>query len=199
MDVITISRQLGSLGFQVAKNVAEHMNFRLAWRDVINKAAIRAGAPEVALAIIDEFNLLGIAPTTQKYLDYIQVMGEVIQEKAREGGIVIVGRAGQVLLRDDPAALHVRVVAPESLRVARLMSFRNITEESARAQIQTSDQTRRNYLRRFYQANWEDSSLYDLVINTGRLSVPVASDLICRTARLQGSGIGSQIVEDLPH
>ena len=199
MNVITISRQLGSLGFQVAKDVAEQMKFRLAWRDVINKAAIRAGVPEVALAIIDEFNLLGIAPTAQQYLDYIRVVGEVIHEMAKEGGIVIVGRAGQMLLRDDPAALHVRIIAPESVRVARLVSFRSITEESARAQIQTSDQTRRNYLRRFYQANWEDSSLYDLVINTGRLSVLAASDLICRTARLQGSGIGSQIVEDLPH
>lgn len=199
MDVITISRQLGSLGFQVAKIVAEQLNFRLAWRDVINKAAMRAGAPEVALAIIDEFNLLGIAPTAQQYLDTIRVVGEVIQEMAQEGGIVIVGRAGQILLRENPDAFHVRIIAPEPVRVARLVSFRGISEESARAQIHTSDQTRRNYLRRFYQANWEDSNLYDLVISTGRLSVSEAAELICQTARLKFSGIGSQTIEDLPH
>jgi len=199
MDVITISRQLGSLGFQVAKALAERLKYRLAWRDVINKAAIRAGAPEVALAVIDEFNLLGIAPTEHQYLDYIRVVGEVIHEMAQEGGIVIVGRAGQVLLRENPNTLHVRVIAPELIRIKRLMSFRGLTEESARAQIQTSDQTRRNYLRRFYKVDWEDSGLYDLVINTGWMRVPAAVDIICCAANPTVSEIEPQAKEDFPH
>ncbi len=63
MDVITISRQLGSLGFEVGKIAAEQLDYRLVWRDLINQAASLAGAPEVALAMFDEFNLLGIEPT----------------------------------------------------------------------------------------------------------------------------------------
>lgn len=185
MEVITFSRQLGSLGFQVAKAVADQLNYRLVWRDLINQAAIRAGAPEVALAMLDEFNLLGIDPTPQQFKDYIRVVGQVIRELADEGKIVIVGRAGQVLLCDDPHVLHVRVVAPIEVRVERLVAARGILLESAQAQIQTSDRARKNYLRRFYHVNWEDSSLYDIILNTGRISVAAAADTICNLAHLE--------------
>lgn len=190
MEVITFSRQLGSLGFQVAKVVAERLNYRLVWRDLINQAAIRAGAPEVALAMLDEFNLLGIAPTQQQFTDYIRVVGQVIRELADEGKIVIVGRAGQVLLQDDPRILHVRVVAPIEVRVERLVNARGILLESAQAQIQASDRARKNYLRRFYHVNWEDSSLYDIILNTGRISVAAAADTICQIAHLEQFEVG---------
>ncbi|MFZ3080010.1 MAG: cytidylate kinase family protein, partial [Bellilinea sp.] len=102
MDVITISRQLGSLGFQVGQAVAAKLNYRLVWRDLINQAAIRSGAPEIALAMIDELNLLGLTPSTDQFNAYFRVVGQVIHELAAAGGIVIVGRAGQVVLRDEP-------------------------------------------------------------------------------------------------
>lgn len=189
MDVITISRQLGSLGFQVGKEVAERLNYQLVWRDLINQTAIRAGAPEVALAMFDEFNLLGIAPSPRQFADYIRVVGQVIQEMADGGKIVIIGRAGQVLLADDPRVLHVRIIAPYGDRIARVAVSRGITAESAKAQIQASDRARKNYLRRFYQVNWEDPSLYDLVINTGRISVATAAESICQMARFQESAM----------
>ncbi|MHB1120006.1 MAG: cytidylate kinase-like family protein [Bellilinea sp.] len=189
MDVITISRQLGSLGFQVGKEVAQRLNYQLVWRDLINQAAIRAGAPEVALAMFDEFNLLGIAPSPRQFADYIRVVGQVIKELADAGKIVIIGRAGQVLLADDPRVLHVRVVAPYQDRIERVAVSRGISVESAQAQVQASDRARKNYLRRFYQVNWEDPDLYDLVLNTGRISVATAAESICLTARVQESAI----------
>lgn len=185
MDVITISRQLGSLGFQVGSTVAERLNYRLVWRDLINQAAILAGAPEVALAVFDEFNLLGIEPSAQQYKDYIRVVNKVVQEMADEGSVVIIGRAGQVLLRDDPRVLHVRIIAPLAVRVTRVAASREVTDEAAAAQIHASDRTRRNYLRRFYHVDWEDPALYDMVINTGQLSVISAAESICQVAQLQ--------------
>lgn len=185
MDVITISRQLGSLGFQVGKATAELLGYRLVWRDLINQAAILAGAPEVALAMFDEFNLLGIEPTAQQFKDYIRVVNQVIREMANEGRIIIIGRAGQVLLRDDPRVLHVRVIAPPAVRMARVAGFRGVTPDAAKAQIQASDRSRKNYLRRFYQVNWDDPVLYDLVINTGQITINTAAETICHAARLQ--------------
>ncbi|MHB8113455.1 MAG: cytidylate kinase-like family protein, partial [Bellilinea sp.] len=150
MDVITISRQLGSLGFQVGQAVAAKLNYRLVWRDLINQAAIRSGAPEIALAMIDELNLLGLTPSTDQFNAYFRVVGQVIQELAAAGGIVIVGRAGQVVLRDEPRALHVRVIASLDVRMQRISSYRGISPEAARAQIEASDRTRKSYLRRAY-------------------------------------------------
>src|SRR5574340_743040 len=110
MDVITISRQLGSLGFQVGQTAAEQLNYRLVWRDLINQAAILAGATEAALAMFDEFNLLGIEPRAQQCNDYVRVGSQVSRERAQEGGIGVVGRAGQVLRDDEPRGLHVRII-----------------------------------------------------------------------------------------
>lgn len=184
MDVITISRELGSLGFQVGQAVAAKLNYRLVWRDLINQAAIRSGTPEIALAMIDELNLLGLAPSTDQFMQYINGVAQVIQELAAEGGIVIVGRGGQVVLRDEPRALHVRMTAPIAVRVQRIVSYRGISTEAARAQIETSDRSRRNYLRRAYQVNWDDPALYDLILNTGRMSIPIAVEIICQAAGL---------------
>ena len=182
MDVITISRQLGSLGFQVGQAVAAKLNYRLVWRDLINQAAIRSGAPEIALAMIDELNLLGLTPSTDQFNAYFRVVGQVIHELAAAGGIVIVGRAGQVVLRDEPRALHVRVIASLDVRIQRIASYRGISPEAARAQIEASDRTRKSYLRRAYQANWEDTSLYDLILNTSRMSLTTAAEIISHAA-----------------
>ncbi len=184
MDVITISRQLGSLGFQVGQAVAAKLNYQLVWRDLINQSAIRAGAPEVALAMIDELNLLGLAPTSGQFKAYIKVVGQVIHELAAGGGIVIVGRGGQVVLRNNPRVLHVRIFSPLDVRIRRICDYRGVSAEAARAQIETSDRTRKNYLRRAYQVNWEDPGLYDLILNTGHMSLSTAAEIICQAAAL---------------
>ncbi len=179
MNVVTISRQLGSHGFEIGKSVAEQMGYRLVWRELINQAAIRAGAPDVALAMIDELNLLGMCPSPEKCLAYITAVGNVLTELAQDGNVVIVGRGGQVVLKDRADVLHVRIIAPIETRIARVVAKRNVTPEAALAQIQTSDRTRRQYFQRFYQIQWDDPAFYDLIINSGRISLPAAAQLIC--------------------
>lgn len=198
MDVITISRQLGSLGFQVGQAVAAKLNYRLVWRELINQAAIRSGAPEMALAMIDELNLLGLAPSPSQFKAYIQVVDQVIHELAAEGGIIIVGRGGQVVLRNDPRVLHIRVVSPLEVRIKRICGFRGISAEAAEAQIETSDRARKNYLRRAYQVDWEDPALYDLVLNTGRMSLSTAAEIISQAAVLpyESSSIDTKLYEE---
>src|SRR5512142_1680433 len=108
MGVITISRQLGSLGRDVAVIAAQRLGYSLAWRDIINAAARRAGAPEAALSMIDELGLLGDCATPKMRREYRRAVGQVMTELAAAGNAVIVGRAGQVILRDHPGVLHVR-------------------------------------------------------------------------------------------
>jgi cytidylate kinase len=179
MAVITISRQLGSLGRDVARLVAERLGYRLVWRDMINEAARRAGTPEVALAIIDELGLLGLTPTPKARAAYREAVGQVMGELARAGNCVILGRAGQVVLGDTPRVLHVRLIAPLAVRAQRVVGQQGISEAAARAQIEASDQHRRDYLDQYYGADWDDPELYDMVINTARLAPPAAAAIIC--------------------
>ncbi len=178
MPVITLSREMGSLGTAIARRVADSLGYRFVWREVINRAASRAGAPEVALAEIDDLDLLGVRPTFRQRRAYRECVRQVIEELAAQDDVVIVGRAGQVVLRDAPNVLHVRVVAPRELRIRRTASRQRISLEAARAQVQESDRSRRAYLRRAYYVDWNAIELYDLVINTRRLTVVASAGLI---------------------
>jgi cytidylate kinase len=183
MTAITISRQLGSLGTQIGRRVAQRLGYRMVWREVINEAARRAGAPEVALAAIDDLGLLGVQPSPEALTAYERAVREVMEDLADDGEIVIIGRAGQVILADRPDVLHVRVVAPPEVRVGRIASRQGIPAAAARAQMEESDRSRRGYLRQTYDVAWNDPQLYDLVLNTRRMTVESAADLICQAVR----------------
>lgn len=190
MAVITISRQLGSLGFEIGNLVSERLGYHVVWRELINEAAQRAGAPDVALAVIDELGLLGVTPSARSSQAYLDAVRSVVLELASKGNVVLIGRAGQRILAGFPGTLHVRLIAPLELRVQRISEEQKIPLEAARSQIEASDAHRRQYLKRFYRSDWEDPSLYDLVINTGRMTSAAACELICMAARHIDSAVG---------
>ena len=159
MAVVTLSRQLGSLGFETAERVAQRTGYRLVAREVINRAAQRAGAPEVALAMIDELNLLGIKPSPEDIQAYLQAVKNVMMELADGGNVIIVGRAGQILLAHRAQTLHVRVVAPVLLRTERLVRRLGISHEAARAQVEASDRYHQNYFKKFYKVVFRESEI----------------------------------------
>ncbi|HVN56423.1 MAG TPA: cytidylate kinase-like family protein [Anaerolineaceae bacterium] len=183
MCVITISRQYGSLGSITAQHVADRLNYTIVWRELINQAAMRAGAPDVALAEIDELNLLGVAPTVESLQAYIQAIHVVVMELAKKGNVVIVGRGSQVILREFHDVVRVLMIAPLALRAERIATRLSISLRAARAQVEASDRHRQHFLRRFYGVQWDDPALYDLVINTQHLTADDAVDLICRAAQ----------------
>jgi cytidylate kinase len=180
VPVITISRQLGSLGDEVAQEIAARVGYRVVCRDLINQAAQRSGAPELALVTIDDLGLLGIKPSAKARRAYLHSVKEIMLELAEQGDVVIIGRAGQVILHDHPSALHIKVIAPQELRAARIAQQQDIHLEAARAQVTASDRTRKNHLRYYYHARWDDPQLYDLIINTARLEPLQAACLICQ-------------------
>lgn len=182
MSVITISRQLGSLGTQIAQQAAELLGYRLVWRDLINAAALRAGAPSAALAVIDELGLLGISLSKEEVRAYRNALRQVMEELYAEGNVVIVGRAGQILLQGKPGVLHVRLIAPAELRAQRIAARHQVPLTSAVAQIEASDKNRRKFLKRFFKSDWDDPQLYDLLINTAHLDVTLSARLIAQAA-----------------
>jgi len=115
---------------------------------------------------------------------YTQVLREAMERFAQEGDAVIVGRGGQMILRDWPTALHVFLYAPVDVRVRRLMERENITEQQARQRITRSDERKRRYFRHMHQnANWRAIKYYHLAINTGAISPEAAAQLIIQAAR----------------
>ncbi|MFN2292313.1 MAG: AAA family ATPase [Anaerolineae bacterium] len=230
MTVITISRQLGSHGEDIATRVAQELDLRLIDAEIINRAAQQAGVPQVALAEMEherrqsltnrvlnalrampslsplsetgtsQAELPGLTipfaglfsttvPPLSAWLDgYVRMVGLVVQGLAREGNVLLVGRGAQVLLKDHPTALHVQIVAPLSDRIAVIRERLDLNQRAAHNRIRASDRARFDYVRRYHDADWLDATLYHLTLNTGRLSIPMAVDLIIATQKgLAGS------------
>lgn len=178
MSSITISRQMSSHGDELALELAQQLGWRTVSRELINRAALAAGAPQVALAELDELGLLGLHPSPKEWRAYQSQVERIIRELADEGKVVIMGRGGQVVLRDRPDVLHVRVVAPLESRVNWLQQEKHMSAAAAQACLLQSDKNRAGYLKRSYHVDPNDPILYHLIINTGLLGLPQAVRLV---------------------
>lgn len=183
MNVITISRQMGSLGDPIARALASELGFRLVDREIINQAAAQIGSPELALAMMDELGLLGICPSKEICQEYIQAVHTIMIEIANQGDVIIVGRGGQVLLKDFPESFHLLIIAPLPCRAKRIAEDQGISIESAQHQASASDHHRNQYLKRFYDSRWMDPIHYDLILNTARLNSGTAVKIILDAVR----------------
>jgi cytidylate kinase len=170
-SVYTISRQYGSGGSNLAIKLADHCGYQLVWREVINQAAIKIGSPDMALAVIDELGLLGICPDDETCSKFSEAINQVVTEIAQKGNVVIVGRASQLILKGFPGCLHLKIIAGMDTRIKNIQLSKNVNERAAKAQIEKSDQNRQNFIKKFYQEDWNDPSLYDLTINTDHLNL----------------------------
>ena len=179
---MTVSRQMGSLGSQVAAEAALRLGYKMVMRQLINQAALRAGVPEVALATIDEAGILGLKPSKNDLLAYHRAVKQIMLEVVEAGDALIVGRAGQVILQGVPDVLHVRVIAARDFRVARVSADRGISLETAALMVDRSDHARSDYLKRYYDAHVDDPLLYDLIINMTHRTIQDAAGLICSLA-----------------
>ncbi len=114
---------------------------------------------------------------------YADLVRQVIVEYAEGGGVVIVGRGAQVVLRDKPHVLRVKIVGSEPVRVRRVMARAQVDFKEAERQVHQSDKERERYLKHFHGADWQDPTLYDLLINTDQLPVEKVVDLIIAATR----------------
>jgi cytidylate kinase len=123
---------------------------------------------------------------------YIKTMTALIRELAERGDIVLLGRGSQMILADMPGALHVLCIAPAKLRAYRLAEREGIGLDEATRRMVESDRARCAFYKKFWKVALEDPSLYDLTIDTSRLSYEAAAELIAKAARLKdAAGTGA--------
>jgi len=185
MTIITLSRELGSEGDDVAILVAERLGLRRVGREIINRAAQAAGAGEAALAEIDELGLLGVKPSPAATKLYREKVHAIIEEQAREGDVLLVGRGAQVVLAQRRDVLHVRIFAPRDLRCANVQARCGVPFEASAARVDASDHARALFHKRTYGVKWDDPALYDVVLNMAHLSVPAAAAILIAAAKAQ--------------
>ena len=200
MSVVTIRGQLGSGAPEVGRQIADRLHADYVDREIIAEVAARLHRQEqdVIAKEMPPGSLLGrivealgrsggvgfegaYLPLWQIPLDdtrYLEALKSVIRELARSQSLVIRGRGSQFILKDDPGALHVLLVAPLEVRVKRVMQNLKLNEEAAKQEIASFDNSSHQFIKRYFQAELEDPANYDLVINTERLSFEAAASII---------------------
>ena len=108
---------------------------------------------------------------------------EVISRQAETGAGVILGRAGAVLLREDPRVLRVRLDGPPEERLRNALRLGDIAEDTARQAMAKADRTHAAYVRHFYNEDVHDPRLYHLVINSAAVGVEPTVETVVAAAR----------------
>jgi cytidylate kinase len=199
MAIVTISRELGSDGTQIAEGVAAQLGAIAVDKEVLAQMAKQAGvsievithAEEQLLsrpvAVSDEMRALMSArrgdPLNQAH--FVHLMSEAIKLLVAQDNVVFVGRGAQIILKDQAGALHVHLYAPAQVRAARIQQRRSLPNvETALRVIQQVDEQRRNWFRHFFSGvDWKSTKHYHLMIDTGRIPAAVATALIVEAAR----------------
>ena len=119
---------------------------------------------------------------------YLKTMTLIIGELAAGGNIVLLGRGSQMILAETPRALHVLCVAPQKVRALKLAEREGIGLEEATRRTADSDRARGAFYRKFWKVDFQSPTLYDLTIDTSRLSYDVAADLVSVAARAKEAG-----------
>ena len=195
--IITISRQFGAGGSEVARRVAEALDWRLVDNDLVDRVAERAGLPPEEVAQRDErapgfVERLVRALTRVPELfpkpaekvpepeeaSLVRLTESVVAELAAEGRVVLVGRAGPAVLRGKYDALHIKIVAPLTDRLRTTSERLGLAPKEAEKALQETDANRARYLKQHYGRDWNDSTNYDMVLNTGTLGLQGATEVI---------------------
>ncbi|MFC1988279.1 AAA family ATPase [Chloroflexota bacterium] len=202
MSVVTIRGQLGSGAPEIGKLVAEKLNTDYVDREIIAKVTellntmtegiiAKEMPPETFLGRIAEAlgryyaTYEGVSLTQEISLDvslddtrYLAGLKSIIKELAESKSIVICGRGSEFILKDYPRVLHVLVIAPLEIRLKRVMEDLNVNEGAAEKEIKRYDGSRREFIKRHFQAELEDPINYDLVLNAEKLSFEAVSAII---------------------
>jgi len=119
---------------------------------------------------------------------YQQMMTRVITAIGEKGNAVIKGRGSQWILRDVPGAIHVRFVGEEADRVARTVERRGIDRAAATALVEEMDQRGADFAKSYFDFDLADSALYDLVLNTSKLSMEECGAILENLAKARDAG-----------
>lgn len=178
MAIVTISRQIGSGGDEVAARLAEELRFTLVDHTLLVQLLNAQDVSKSDVDMLDEEEYGEARQQREQDRVYVDLVPALIADLASKKDLVMLGRGGQCIFRGCPNALKVRVVAGAKERARRLMAERGIEEQSAARLVEESDEARRRFIRYHYGEDVDDAVHYDLVVNTDRLSVETVTRLV---------------------
>ena len=183
MAIITLARQVAAFGDEVGAELAKKLNYDFIKRTDIEKRIIELGFPEDKLPKYDERKPGFFASLVKDRDEYFNLTQYALLEAAQKNNVVIIGRGAFALFANVPNHISVRLVADEKSRLDRLEKEFGWSEKQARQRITKSDENRNGFHKNFYNIDVDNPINFDLVINTGKVSVENTADIIAKYAQ----------------
>lgn len=195
-QVFTIGREFGSMGHLIGQKLSERLGIKYYDKELLQQAAKDSGFCEEILENHDEkpsksflYSLVMDTYSAGNYaaasfLDMplnhkvFLAQFDAIKKIAENESCVIVGRCADYALANHPNVINIFIRADLEDRIKIISKRMDITENKAKDLIQKNDKQRASYYNYYTSKKWGDSSSYDLIINTSKISVDHAVDLI---------------------
>jgi cytidylate kinase len=207
--VITISRQIGSGGAYLGKQLASHLNILYLDREIVSQAAKELKTPIESLESRDEkltpfwqsllqsYSYSALAPYVPPPLhmptdrELYRTESNIITRIAQQHSTVIVGRGGYYVLRQHPRCLSILLHADIAFRQKRVQELYHVSAEEALKLIESIDKERVHYLRALTGQNCMDARHYHLSLNTSLIGLEATEEIILAAFRARFGDIGS--------
>jgi cytidylate kinase len=196
MAVITISRECGVESEKVASLLAEKLGWEYIGKKLVARIAkelhiseseveaFRQDSQSRLLRFLDRYT----CSLVQKVVDrehgclddsaYFDTTKRLVEDIYESEDAIILGWAGQCILRGKPDALHVRLIRDGEGKIDTIMKRFKIGREAARDYIDREEKDSKSLIKHYFNLDWNDAHLYDLIIDMGKISVEEAADKI---------------------
>jgi CMP/dCMP kinase len=199
---ITVSRQMGSGGTYIGRQVAKELGFSYIDREVLRQAAALLKEDETSLEAYEERSLgfaerfLRVFSAGSPENPYVPkeppiydnnlfiVEGRIIRDMASRDNAVIMGRGGFALLKGRPNTLHLFVHGPRIFRVDQVIKAEGITDRrEALARVEESDMQRARFIKDMVGTEWTDARNYHLCVDASVSGLSESASMIANFAR----------------
>ncbi len=183
--VITISRECGSQGYEVAEHLSRQTGFDLFHHEIVEAMVETSKNSRMLLETLDEKSMNVVDDVVSYFInahhlwpdEYSKLLFRVINTIGRHGRAIILGRGGNCILSNQDI-FRVRIVAPLAHRIASIQHDKDLNKEDAQKYIISTDANRSAFVKRYCNCETADPANYDLVLNTGTLSVEKAVQVV---------------------
>lgn len=186
MAIITISRQSGSLGREIAEQLAENLSIPLIKRKTFINEHFTDIATPYEISMLEKSPKFYLKQATDGITFKEHMKNRLIAE-AEKGPCVILGMGGQVIFARHPDAINIRVIASESKRYDVFLRKYGVQETEAENILRQSDRRHRRFLHTLYEIDWNDPDLYDIILNTDNMTIEHCVELIAFNINIKES------------
>ncbi len=197
MAVITISKEFGCDAGQVAAIAAEKLGYEHIGKKLTAEIAKDLNLSEAEVETFKQTSQSRIIRLMDRYTctlvqkvvdrehgclddaNYFESTRKLVEKLYDAGNVIILGWGGQCILRGKPDTLHVRLIKEESLKIEKVMQAYDLNRLAAKKLIEREEKDSSAYVKHYFNEDWNDAHLYDLIIDMGKQTAEQAADIIC--------------------